>query len=276
MAIYILTLNWNGEERLKKLIPLLSKNMLDLQTKTKIPVRWLIKDNGSTDKSVEEIQKFDSSGFEEDPVDIYMTDHNRDSFAKGVNTLATKAKITDKDFIVLLNNDIEFLEEDSLFKMFSLMRKTKAGVVGARLLYSNSNLLQHAGVIFSKKYNYLPFHFRPKHKTDKLAEKNRWFQAVTAACCFVRGSSFNRINGMDEGFKWAFEDVDMCLAIGQKEKIAYCGNVKIYHEESASLKKNPANKLFLNQNINHFRKKWAAKYSLDLELYEKDKNHNEI
>jgi len=148
--------------------------------------------------------------------------------------------------------------------------------VGARLLYSGTDKLQHAGVIFGPRYGKMPYHFRRGEKSDSNAKKNRYFQAVTAAVCLINPVSFRRVGGMDCNLRWAFEDVDLNLKIGQQEKIAYCGETKIYHEESASLAKNPVNKLFLNHNVTYFKNKWFGKYDLDHEKYLADPKYNEI
>ena len=38
----------------------------------------------------------------------------------------------------------------------------------------------------------------------------------------------------------------------------YCGKTNVYHEESASLKKNPVNKMMMPHNVSAFRKKWEG------------------
>jgi len=57
--------------------------------------------------------------------------------------------------------------------MIDLIRHSGVGVVGARLLYSNSDRLQHAGTIFGPRYGNMPYHFRHKEKSDKNAEINK-------------------------------------------------------------------------------------------------------
>jgi GT2 family glycosyltransferase len=82
--------------------------------------------------------------------------------------------------------------------------------------------------------------------------------------------------GMDENYHWAFDDVDLCLSIGvgQNKKVVYCGQTSIFHEESASLKKNPANKLFMRHNTTYFKNKWKGKYTNDQDVFTKNANHN--
>lgn len=264
MKLHILTLNWNGADKLKKLHCGLDRNLSKIKDINSI---WHIRDNGSKDNSIEEIRSW---SFNEDynlNTVVHSIEHNRHSFALGVNYLFDVAAPSDSDIIIILNNDIEFNDDYSLSKMYNLIKKENIGVVGARLLYPDTNILQHAGVIFSPRYNLLPYHYRHKEKSDKHSEKNRYFQAVTAACCMVKASSFRRVNKLDQDFHWAFEDVSLCLSIGKDEKIVYCGETDIYHEESASIKKNNINKLFLNNNVKCFREKWGGKYDIDHDKY---------
>ena len=260
--IHILTLTWDGLDKLKKLNDTLRVASISLNQ----PVRWYIRDNGSKDGTVEWLKSYRDL-FD---VESMFVNHNRDNFAQGVNSLFEIAKPQQGDFILLLNNDIIFGDDTSLVNMLKLMDNPKVGVVGARMLYTGTNKLQHAGVIFGPRYGNMPYHYRHQEESDGHAEKNRYFQAVTAACCLIRVSDFVKL---DERLNWSFDDIDLCLRIGKKKKIAYCGQTKIYHEESASLKKNRVNKLFLQQNVKHFKEKWFGKYVLDHERYLKRPNY---
>lgn len=280
MELHILVLNWNGEKFLKNWFDSLTRTTEDLlgfDDKTRIATSKLwVADNGSKDGSVKLLNEFNTyDGFQPE-VNVVEIGHNRNSFAEGMNNLFEKANPADDDILLLLNNDAMFKESDTLRKMIALMNKTKAGVVGLRLLYPDTNKLAHAGVIFSERYNRLPYHYRPGEKTDKNAAKNRYFQAVTAAVCLVKASSFKRVGGFDCGFKWSFDDIDLCFKIGQNEKIAYCGESYAFHAESQSLRINPVNKLWVNSNVSLFRKKWDGKYEIDHEKYLKNPDYNVI
>ena len=261
--LYILTLNYNGKHHLEKLYPSINKS---------IPMKWLIKDNGSTDDSVSYIKSLN------DPlVSIVETKHNRDNFSKGCNVLFNMCEAQDEDHILLLNNDIIFNDNHSLKNMIHIMENDPSvGVVGAKLLYTD-NTLQHAGVVMGARTNFCPIHLKANQPEDKASTKNREFQALTGACLLTKAKYYkqicktnpSRINGLDESYIWCFEDIDACLSIkyDMGKKIVYCGTTKIYHEESATLKKVPSNKLFLNKNMNTFVKKWRNKVVDDIKLY---------
>lgn len=268
--LHILTLTWNGRDKLAKLKESLMPCLTD------VDYTWWIKDNASVDKTVEMASQWG------DKVKVLPYKNNLQNFSQGCNYLFHEAKPDDEDLVLLLNNDVTFGDHISIKNMISIMDQPNVGVVGARLLFTNTNKLQHAGVVFVKPRG-LPTHFRSNEESDEYAEKNRLFQVVTGAVLLTKAKYFrnacknaNGTNGMDEGYHWAFDDVDLCLSIGvnQKKKIVYCGQTKIYHEESATLKKNPANKLFMDHNIKHFLKKWQGKCPVDIEIYTKNNKYN--
>ena len=84
------------------------------------------------------------------------------------------------------------------------------------------------------------------------------------------------IPGHSEAYKWAFDDISLCLSIryNSNKKVLYCGKTYVFHEESASLKKNPVNKLFMNHNLDHFRNEWLHRITMDQLQYEQDPNYN--
>ncbi len=262
MKIIGMTLTWNGLDKLEKLRPGLLENIAG----TGCEFEWRIKDNGSKDGTMDAISKWAE-------VKAIDTGHNRDSFAKGMNLLFASGEVGDDDWLLFLNNDVIFRDSVSLKKMIRLGNKVKAGVVGARMCFENTEQLQHAGVTFVERYGGLPHHFRHGQVSDEVSRMDRYFQAVTAACCFSRASAWKAVNGMDEGYHWAFEDIDYCLKVGKlkKNNIVYCGGTEIWHEESASLKKNPVNKVFMTPNISHFRKVWCRIVNDDQNYVENNK-----
>ena len=261
MKLHIFTLHWNSKDKIERL------------HKSLIPVvetfdyKWWVKDNGSKDGSAEYL-----SSIQGDRVDTFFCGHNTDSFASGMNILFERAKPADDDVIMLLNNDLWFGDKLSVVEMMKLLTDD-VGMVGARILYPDGQRLQHAGVYFSKRYSYFPYHYKHQEVADSASQKNREFQAVTAAVVLIRAGDYRRACttnksgrvGMDEGYFWSFEDIDLCLTVKYRmnKKIMYCGKTNVFHEESASLKKNPMHQLMMNTNCALFRKKWEGVYKHD-------------
>src|SRR5271157_1653601 len=161
--LHILSLNWNVKQSILNLIPGLLNNL------TNIPYQWHIRDNGSTDLDSSALVQLEKVS------NLYQINHNRDSFSRGVNYLLEKANPADNDYVMLLNNDIEFPDNTSIKNMLKQM-KPNVGVVGAKLLYNNTNTIQSIGTIFSNKYNKLPWHYKSGEEAGMNETKNRYFQ----------------------------------------------------------------------------------------------------
>jgi len=268
----ILTLSWQGKDKLQELYPSLKASLNDINFK------WFIKDNGSTDGSIDLINSW------EDPNVIGIKyPNNTDTFAYGCNFLFKEASCNDDDFVLLLNNDVKFIDTNSIRKMMNLFKNPDIGLVGAKTLFKDSNLIQHAGVVFHMRYG-MPFHFGANQKDCDIFSKNREFQAVTGAVWLTKAEYFRNICttnksgqfGLTEDYIWAFEDISACLAIkyNMNKKVICCGETKILHDESSSLKKNPMNKLFHNKNTNTFLNLWKGRYILDADDYNKSPKYN--
>lgn len=263
--IYLFTLTWNACDKLTKLKESLIPNLEGLD------YTWLIKDNGSKDNTIEVASTWG------DKVKVVSYKNNLQNFSAGMNLLFAEASPADDDLVILLNNDVVFNDKKSIKNMVDLINKDNTiGAVGARLLYTGTNRLQHAGVVFDTVTK-TPTHFRVNEVSDSNAEKNRLFQVVTGAVLVTKAKYFKNVYsanksgilGMDENYHWAFDDVDLCLSIhyNMEKKIVYCGNTNIFHEESATLKKIPANKLFMPHNINVLHTKWSGRANVDKDIY---------
>lgn len=270
--LYLFTLTWNGEDKLSKL-----KESL-MPALDGIDYTWLIKDNDSKDNTVAMASEWGNK------VKVIPYKNNLQNFSAGMNFLFNEASPSDQDLVILLNNDVILNDKQSIKNMINIIKNdSKVGAVGARLLYTNTDKLQHAGVVFTPQSR-MPTHFRVSQNSDKNAEKNREFQVVTGAVLLTKAEYFKNaykdnksgVHGMDENYHWAFDDVDLCLSIkyNLNKKIVYCGKTNIFHEESATLKKNPTNQLFKLHNMNYLKNKWGKRYILDQDIYTKDSKYN--
>lgn len=268
--LHILTLNWNGKDKLEALCPTLLANLKNIEW------RWLIKDNASEDNSIQTILSWNNLN-----IIPLKYEHNNDTYSQGCNFLFKESNAKEDDYIMLLNNDIVFNNINSISNMINIIKNDKdVGVVGTKLLYSN-RCIQHAGVVFNP-INALPINFRAGRKDDEYTNKNKRFQAITGACLLTQARYYENITnnqkmkGLDEGYAWCFEDVSACLSIkyNLKKDVIYCANTDITHIESATLKRNPVNKFFLNQNITHFREMWHNKYKVDFKEYMNNPKYN--
>jgi GT2 family glycosyltransferase len=147
------------------------------------------------------------------------------------------------EFVLFLNNDIEIIEPEWLEAMLELMAWNDVGAVGAKLLYPDIGLIQHAGVIIA--YNGIAAHdhqFYPEYEHGRLAPGHnhallvvRECMAVTAACMLVRREAFNKVNGFDTDLQVGFGDTDLCLRLRQiGYRTLFTPYARLIHHESAS------------------------------------------
>ncbi len=254
--LIIQTLTWNK-------LPLLEALNKSLRPALEgIDYVWHIKSNGCADGTVEAASKWENTV-------LHAYPDNKQSFAEGMNYIFEQAKPEDDDLILLLNNDVEFRDTESIHNMIKCVNDD-TGVVGCRMLYTGTDKLQHAGVVFHEG-NSLPIHLRAGEVSSERDEKNRYFQAVTGAVLLTKAKLYRDVcqnpsgrSGMDEQYRWMYEDIDLCLAIrGMGKNIVYCGQTNIFHGESVSLKENPVNRMYLKENIQHFRDRWQDNYAND-------------
>ncbi|WP_276931634.1 glycosyltransferase family 2 protein [Dubosiella newyorkensis] len=171
------------------------------------------------------------------------------------------AKFAEGEYILLLNNDTEMIEPDSLKEMVSICQRKDIGAVGAKLLYEDDSV-QHAGVIIGYR-GYASNAFTRIDRDSNgymcrpLITSN--YSAVTAACLMVKKSDFDQVGGLDESFVVACNDVDFCLKLRKIGKLNVLTPFSLwYHYESKSrgYEDSPEKLERFNNEVAKFQKKW--------------------
>jgi len=254
----IITLNFNRADLLQRCFEAISKN-------TTYPEwRWHVCDNGSTDNSVDVLQRL------EDPrVTITPRANNLGSFGELNNAIFREH--ASGDYVLFLNNDV-IPKKNWLTEMVNILRNDpEVGIVGGRLYYPNGTP-QHLGVLF--QHNRIPVnlsHFFMSPKLRNFAEVDRQFQAITGACLLMRSEDFKEIGGFPAGYDYGYEDIDLCLSVAyrlKKKSVVSSGTVAI-HEEAATSKK--IRRGGRSKDVEYLQKKWN--YSPDQHFYLSDFRH---
>lgn len=146
-------------------------------------------------------------------------------------------------YLLFLNNDTEVIESGWLSSMLSFCQRDDVGAVGAKLLYPDDTV-QHAGVMMICCRNEGemggPIHvFNNLDRDDpgymRRAVISQDLSAVTAACMMTKRSVFEELNGFNEDFEVAFNDVDFCLRVRSLNKlVVFDADALLYHYESFS------------------------------------------
>ena len=219
--------------------PEILKQLLSSMTKltTGVCYEIIVIDNGSTDenkikiKGIIENTKSKSDSLKDAR---YIYAPQEFNFSKICNQGVADAK---GEFIVLLNDDIEVRDSKWLMKMVAYASKEHVGAVGAKLYYPESKIIQHCGITNLR--------LGPVHKLqykeddhvyyDHINDIDRNVLGVTGACLMIRKELYDRIGGLDESLKVAFNDVDLCYTLyeaGYNNVVV--NTTHLWHHESLS------------------------------------------
>lgn len=172
-------------------------------------------------------------GENQEPIDVIVVKDEGDfNFSRLMNLGASTAT---GGILLLLNNDVEAIAEGWLQAMLRHACREDIGCVGAKLLYPDLTI-QHAGVILGlggyAAHSHrglprnLPGYFGRAQITQNLS-------AVTAACLMVKKTVFESVEGFDESFKVAYNDVDFCIRVMQSGvRNIYVPEAELIHHES--------------------------------------------
>lgn len=178
------------------------------------------------------------------------------------------------EYLLLLNNDTEFIDAESLREMVRIAQRPEVGIVGARLWYPDRTL-QHGGVavgiggVANHIHQGLP-EGEPGYMNRPACTQD--LSAVTAACMMVRKTLYEELGGLTEELAVAFNDIDFCLRVREAGYlIVYDPYVQLYHYESKSRGRDddsPEKIERFADETEYFQRRWARF------LAEGDPNYN--
>jgi len=159
-----------------------------------------------------------------------ITHATNSSFAVGCNDGATAAN---GEFLIFLNNDT--LPQAGWLR--ELVRcadeNPRAAVIASKLVFPNGTI-QHAGMVICQDK-------QPRHHYLGLPQDHaavsyrRRYQIVAGAAMLVRRKLFVESGGFDVAFRNGYEDVDLCLRLGEMGyEVVYCPESWLYHFEGVS------------------------------------------
>ncbi len=184
-------------------------------------------DNGSSEGAKLQNQKLSREyGFD------YIYDPQPFNYSR-INNIAIRK--TNSDLVLLLNDDTEVITGSFLEKMAAYALNPEVGAVGAKLLFANSNKIQHVGVT--------NLAVGPSHKLlEADDEKDHYFGAnrldrnvfsVTGACMMIERRKLEKAGLLNEDLAVAYNDIDLCMRLYEAGfRSVQCNSAVLYHYES--------------------------------------------
>lgn len=172
------------------------------------------------------------------------------------------AKRASGEYVLLLNNDIEIITPDWMEQMLMFAQREDVGAVGAKLYYPDDTI-QHAGAIIG--LGGVAAHSHRNFTRESFGHMSRLcvaqnLSACTAACLLVKKSVFDEIDGLEEKFAVAFNDMDLCMKIRRAGYlIVFTPFAECYHYESKSrgYEDTPEKRARYNKEAALFQERWA-------------------
>ena len=174
----------------------------------------------------------------------------------------------DGEYVLLLNNDVEVINEGWLSAMLEYAQLPEVGEVGAKLLYGDGKI-QHVGIGVG-------LGGAAAHPHRKLNDDGSGFQgwlanprnvlAVTAACMMIKRNLFLEIGGFDPQFDPTYQDVDFGIKLYEKGYWnIYTPYARLYHYESVTRFASDYTETLTTdaENAKKLRKKWPQYVGVD-------------
>lgn len=181
-------------------------------------------DNIALDRAM---QLSDEYGIESE----FINNNENLGVAKGNNQGIKSALKTGCDYILLLNNDIEF-DKDTILLLETYANENNESIIVPKILYYGTNMIWMAGGYISKLKATTPH--RGEGEIDN-GQYNEIEYINYAPTCFmiIKREVFSRVGYMDESYFVYYDDVDFIYRSNQHGyKVVYFPKVNIKHKVS--------------------------------------------
>lgn len=210
--------NWNGKQLLQRCLETLK--ITDYACSEVVVV-----DNGSTDSSVEMIKnKFAS---------IHTIANAKNlGYPRAVNQGILYALEHQADYVLVMNNDMEFVHRDWLSKLLELAEvNTTFGIIGPKLLSKDGKSTATAW-LFRRPFTYVAI---TPDQSDRVLEADY----VQGSALLIRREVIERIGFFDEAYyPTLIDDIDYCVRAKKAGfKVVQYTGASLIHLGSVSLSK---------------------------------------
>lgn len=221
-------------------------------------VEWIVVDNGSDEENKKKYQEIcDETRF----FCKYLYQPMEFNFSRMCNI---GAKAAAGEYLLFLNDDMELIpnfaceemcndkltdeleqtEQDTsvktgdwLMRLLGQAALFHSGAVGAKLLYPQSKMIQHLGVVnYTSGAAHLLWQADDRQVLPYMRNyTTQNYSVVTGACLLVNAKKFWQVGGFEERLAVTFNDVEFCLKLleaGYYQTVR--SDVVLYHHESIS------------------------------------------
>jgi O-antigen biosynthesis protein len=216
-VVSIVVLNRNGADILNALLSsFVAVNSFERY-------EFIIVDHASKDESIAILKNWSARGV---PITIVPLPYNG-SFS-GSNNLAIREHAKG-DYVLLLNNDIVFVQDVLPELVRTLQEDPRVGLAGIKLLDVVEDRgrnfyppIQHLGIRYGDfgRRGILPYDEKLSPNSASEAFRSTNPAGVTGAAMLCRRVEYLAIGGLEEAYFYGYEDVDICLkyrAINKQE-----------------------------------------------------------
>ena len=232
-VVSIVVLNRNGEDILNALFSSFRG------VNSFAGYEFVVVDHASKDGSVAILDKWSAAGV---PIKIVALPYNG-SFSAS-NNLAIRDFATG-EYVLLLNNDIVFVQDVLPELIRTLQENPGVGLVGVKLLDvvedRGKNFyppIQHIGIRYGHfgKQGILPYDEKLSPNSASDAFRAIRPAGVTGAVMLCRRAEYLAIGGLDEDYFYGYEDVDLCLKyrVINKQEIVCRNDLQVIHHRGYS------------------------------------------
>lgn len=201
-AVAIIVVNWNNAEDTLACI----NSIKDLDYKD---CKTFIVDNGSTDNSVELLQK--EIDRLEDNTELIISKENL-GFSGGNNLAIKQAMSEGYQLFWLINNDTEFPKDSLTNLVQGLINNQDAGMVGSKIYYYGTKSIWYAGGFIDPDTGKGSSIGRDEEDCGQYNDVKET-DYITGCSLLIKKSVIDRVGLLEDGFFLYYEDTDWSLRV---------------------------------------------------------------
>ena len=214
-------------------------------------------DNKSSDNTLSILKEANDSRI------VIMRNNINSGVAKANNMGIVKALEDGFQYILLINNDVEF-EFTLIEKLVKFQKKNHYSLVAPKMMYFDKpDRIWYAGSWFRRRNGYLPLHRGMNELDSNKYNKILEVEYAPTCCLLARREVFRDVGLMDEKYFVYFDDTDFLYRVwkDKKHKIGYYPDVKFYHKVGSLTKS------FINNGQKTYRSSFFLKHNIKNHIY---------